>query len=422
MKTGNHIPDKGFLASLGTLMSGTLIAQLAGVLAIPLITRLYTPEEFGLYGLFLSVLMIFTPLSCLRFDQAVVLPDERRRTEQVLQLALLSPFLVAFFGGLFFHLAPDSWYEKLGIDGLQPFKWMIPISVILIGTIQGITVWLLRQERFKAVSINKVSQKLTETGTALALGSHLSHGLLLADLAGRAMMAIVAVGQLVRGGFRWKWYPLPAYLARMKEYKSFPLTNALPSVLDSLSLAMPIFIISASYSEAETGYFNLTRQLLSLPLALVARSASQLLMQRLSEAHREKRALWPEIRRSGSLFTAVILPFSIAVMLLAPLLFGWIFGSEWSESGQYARILALAFGLRFVISPMSIFFTAIDRISLFSAWQLFYFLLVSGLWILAARGMDISTLLKCYLAIELLSYGLLAIAIAWLARQNDRRI
>lgn len=62
--------------NLSTLMSGTVIAQLIGILASPLLSRLYTPSNFGLWGTFLSIVAVITVIASLKYELGIILEEK----------------------------------------------------------------------------------------------------------------------------------------------------------------------------------------------------------------------------------------------------------------------------------------------------------------------------------------------------------
>ena len=80
-----------FARNLLTLGFGTIIAQLIPILASPLLTRLYSPDEFGLFANFLGILSILLVFYTGKFDLAVILP---KQDNEAINIAFLSFFLI----------------------------------------------------------------------------------------------------------------------------------------------------------------------------------------------------------------------------------------------------------------------------------------------------------------------------------------
>ncbi len=56
------------------LLSANVVAQAIGLLVYPILTRLYSPEDFGLLNLFLSIGGVLALLSTAEYQYAIVVP------------------------------------------------------------------------------------------------------------------------------------------------------------------------------------------------------------------------------------------------------------------------------------------------------------------------------------------------------------
>lgn len=173
-------------------------------------------------------------------------------------------------------------------------------------------------------------------------------------------------------------------------------------MFNTLSLLLPIVILNKTFTTQQTGYFDLARMLLILPLSLVTESLSQVILQRFSEYKNQQKSIKKEalnIFLSLSIFSII---FTFIIYSFGEFLFVQIFGNQWIISGEYAKILIWAFALKFIVSPFNITFTAFQRIGILSIWQTIYFLLI--LLLLIMKFDNINHFLYTYLFIELISY------------------
>src|SRR5471032_1350609 len=66
------------------LLSGTGTAQLIPALVAPALTRLYRPEDFGLFAIMYALLAVFAAISCLRYELSIVLPQDEHEALHLL--------------------------------------------------------------------------------------------------------------------------------------------------------------------------------------------------------------------------------------------------------------------------------------------------------------------------------------------------
>ena len=76
------------------LFSGTVIAQALPLAISPILARIYTPEEFGLLTIFLSILTIGNTIVTAKYEVAIYLPRTDKAARYVVKLNLLISLMV----------------------------------------------------------------------------------------------------------------------------------------------------------------------------------------------------------------------------------------------------------------------------------------------------------------------------------------
>ena len=397
------------IKNLGILMTGTILAQMLAMGFQVILRRMYSPEDFGAFAVYMSMIGILATWSSLRYEQVIVLPKEDAKGDSLLGLSLILSVLFSLFIGAI------CWFfshQVLVWTGLAPeyHHWIywLPLSLFLFGTYQALNFYLIRLKWFSLSANNKVVRRGTEGVIQTALGIfHFPIGLLLGDIFGQLSNIIHAGYRIFTTG---KW-PQVFSFTRMKEaahtYKSFPVKNGIPSMLNALSLLLPVLFINRLFDTQTTGYFDLARMVLILPLALITTSLSQVLLQRFTEKKNHNTSIKKEAIGVFISLTLFSLAFGLLIFFLGEFLFGFIFGKSWEIAGLYSKILVWAFALKFIISPFNILFTAFEKIGILFIWQILDFIMILFLsWI---PFHSIEAFLKAYVWIELTSYGLVAI-------------
>jgi O-antigen/teichoic acid export membrane protein len=171
------------------------------------------------------------------------------------------------------------------------------------------------------------------------------------------------------------------------------------------------------YGSEVTGFFDLSRMCLALPLALISVSISQVLFQNLSEKIREKKSIKPLISKTAQMLGIVSLVMIVFGYFLSVPVFKFVFGERWELSGVMTKILIVSYGLKFIVSPLSITFNALEKISVSSMWQVFYFLAIGTLFFL--DRLDLETFLFVYMGIDLVSYGIYFLLLLWQLKKYE---
>jgi len=366
-----------------TLLSGTAIAQLIPLLSTPVLTRMYSPEQFGALAILLAVANPLSLLVCGRYDLTVVLPREDERANLLARLALLLAVGVSLLLGVVLWTVREPLSEIMGGEVAMVPLLAAPLLFLLMGFFQPLNNWLIRKQAFRAMSVNKLVQTTGITLVSLALGWWaFQHGLLVGYLAGWMLYVLFGAMQVRWKGFRFRPLDVAAMREAAKAYRSFPLYNALPAVLNTATLSIPVFLLTRVFDEQVTGQFNLCRQTVFLPLTFFATSFMQVYMQRASSSVAAGERVLPQLQRSIRLLGGLALALVLVLMIGGPWIFALVFGAQWAEAGSYARILAVPIAMQFVVVPLTPLLPALGRIRAYSIWQVCYFASVLALGLL----------------------------------------
>lgn len=133
------LPSGGFLRNVSVLAGGAALAQGLSILAAPLLSRLYAPEDFGVLGVYASLLAIAGVVASLRYELAIPLPEDDAVAGDVLRLALVTCVLISAVAGLVV-LVFGSWLVSvLNAPGLAPYLWLLPLGVLVLGLYQALS-------------------------------------------------------------------------------------------------------------------------------------------------------------------------------------------------------------------------------------------------------------------------------------------
>ena len=405
------------------LMTGTTIAQAIPVAISPLLTRMYSPESFGILTLFISIVAIVSAISNLRFHLAIVQPREDEDAASLVVLSMIAVVSVSLAMGIFVHFWNHDISTFLGNSALGPWLYLTPLSVFFFGLYQSLNYWLTRKQNFKGIASSKITQGLTGGAVQLISGpfSYGPVGL----LAGYVIGQIGALGVAVRRSSLHSEIISNVSLQKIVEngiyYKRMPLYSAPGALLDSASAQLPNLFIVRYFDLISTGFFGLVVRVLNLPLALISGAVGQVALNRLAEYETEQGQLG--LARSFVLKLAftlflIITPFTVLVMNYGDIIFSAIFGHEWSFAGDMAGVLVIAVAIKFVVSPLSSVMALERNVRTGVAWQLLYFCtLVSTLSYFSY--LPLTAFLKVYVFHEVVLYILYFLLIV--TRVNQQR-
>jgi O-antigen/teichoic acid export membrane protein len=340
-----------FARNTAILTLGTAFAQALTILAMPVLSRLYTPADFGLLAIFVAVSSIVATSITLRYETAIILPKQ----EQEAKLLVVLSALLVFVGFIIFlvmaFIMPLSIKKYLGIEILD--DWIIlaiflgvATSLIAIGT-----CWYNRGKLYKKIAILRVAQSSVSVFIAVVLGIWgFATGMMIALLISFAFIALYLIWSMKYLCSRDSSLDL---MEVAKKHSAAPKYLLPTSFLDVATLHLPIFLITAWFSTEAAGQFSMAWKILALPSALVGGAIGQVFHQKFS-------VLWPDATACKKLLTKTWT--TLAVIGVIPMLlvvffgveiFSFFLGNAWAKAGSIASIIAPMLFLMLISSPTS---------------------------------------------------------------------
>jgi len=371
------MPAGSFARNVGVLTGGTAFAQGLTVLALPLLTRLYTPDDFALLAVYVAVIGIITVVSCLRYNIAIPLPEDDDDGLALLAVSLLAATVISAALVLPVLLAPAQTAALLGQPSLAPFLWMVPLGVFLASAYNALQYWASRKKRFGLVTRTRMTRALGGVGTQLGLGvAALSpFGLIL----GHMLYGGLGVVGLARDLWRQdrpalRGLSTARLAAQAAQYRRFPMWSVPEALFNTAGVQLPIILIAAAAAGPEAGFLMLAMRVMGLPMGLVGASVAQVFLVEAPAKLRDG-TLSAFTRRTMWTLLKIGAPPLLAVGVLSPLLFPLVFGTEWARAGWLVAWMTPWFVLQFVASPVSMVLHVTGRQGLAMALQVFGLLL-----------------------------------------------
>jgi len=351
-----NIWENDFFKNVATLISGTTFAQAFSILIYIFLSRIYTDEDFGVFGLYMNILNICIIFSTAKYELAILLPKSERESSNLLGLSGLISLVVSLLLLLIVIPFNAQISRLLGSEEISTWLYYIPLSTLLVGLFTSFRNYSNREKRYKLIAGANIGQSLGNSLMKLLLG------VLIVGAAGLIYGVIFGqlVGFLVFMAFHFhfnshkvSWLKLSEMRRLARQYSLFPRYNMWQGLINNLSGALPVFIFSAFFSTAIAGIYTFGYMILYRPVSLVANAFYQVMFQRFVEKQHHEASILPEvklfIKRTSQVF---ILPF-LLMGIFAPQVFGFLFGADWVEAGRYAQILLPWIFMVSLVMPLS---------------------------------------------------------------------
>ena len=397
------------------LGGGTALGQLLVVMATPVITRLYSPADMGLLGIFMALVGFAGVGVALRYEMPMVSVRDDREAECLLTSSLLLTVPMSLIAGLVLYTMIRN---DLLSYGLLP-GWSAAAAVFLLvltGVFTSLRYWLVRQGKYEIVGRALVFQGFGRASVPVILGlAQIGWiGLLFGEITSR----VLGIGRMLR--VAW-----PAIRSSVRPFSSGYFNSILlrnwkspavllpSSLIDALAAMIPLPIISYLFGTEAAGQFFLVQRLCGLPAGLIATSVADVFHPTIANAHwndpGQVRAI---LRRVTRKLTFASVAIYIPIALFSPFVFGFVFGKEWHETGICMAIISPLSMVSLVVSPVSRLLLVVDKIELKFIFDTVNLLVPnSGIFIMNYFGYGFLSSLGVYIAFSIVAniiyYGLI---------------
>lgn len=372
LKQKLHIGN--FLSNVLILAGGTGLGQLIVVLATPVLTRLYAPEEFGVLTVFISSMGLMVVVAALRYEIAIPLPASSSTAINLTVLStLITTGLSVLLGLVIIPFGPEL-ARRFSVPQLTNYLWFFPVGMWAGGIFQVLSYWHIREKKFKRLTQAKAGQSAFTVAGQLLIGWGQTSAM---GLVGGYILGRIIAGWWLFQSFlqqaRYHFADITTTNLKMAayRYRRFPLISSWSALLNQGGLQAAPLLFAAFFGAQVAGWFGLAQRVAGIPITLVGRSVSQVYLGEASRLRNENPAVMQRLflRTSMKLFIFVGIPMFLAG-LTAPWIFGFIFGEKWRISGWYIVALLPMFLGQIVVYPLSPTLNILERQDLQLIWDI----------------------------------------------------
>lgn len=389
------------------LMTGTSIAQAIPIAVSPILTRLYSPEDFGIYALFLAIMAVVSSIASGRYELAIVLPSDDEDAFNIAALCLLIAAGVSIF--LLLAVLAFGYKIALALETPSLYLWLYVLPlVIFVSALWNVLNYLnTRFQNYTDIAVSQVYRSVTLAVSQILIGwlksgvAGLIFGQLLSSSAanGRLLKKLPAANEL-RQTVNWKDIKKVAI-----RYINFPKYTSWAALTNTVSGSATQILLSILYSVKTLGFYTLTHRALSMPASLIGSAVAQVLLQQASDEKKRAGDVLSIFLKTLAILICVSVPvFAILYLIVEPV-FVFVFGQEWAIAGTFAKILIPLFAVQFVVSPLTIMNVVNERNKLaMGANFIMLSLSVATIYLCALLGATEYEMLKILVAVLLVYY------------------
>jgi O-antigen/teichoic acid export membrane protein len=349
-----NIKITDFARNVLTLMTGSTIAQAILMASTPILTRIYTPDDFGLVAIYVSLASVLSIVATGRYEMAIILAEKQQESDDLTLISIFIATGVAFLSLIIVVVFDRQIINLVANEDIAMWLYFIPISVLAAGLYQSFNYWLNRKKLYRDLSQGRVISSVTNVSTAAAIGFSrvLTNGMVVGSILSNVITATFYGRKVLSHGF----HPnvdknkVSRYLKKYYKLPLFQLPNAL---VDGVRQSVVNIFIGRFFGIEILGFYSLALKMLMLPSALVGGAISQVFYQKLSGMHNNGEITFSFVCRFVLKLLLLSLPFYLLLYYFAIDLFEIFFGKNWAVSGEVVKELMPWFYLMLVSSSIS---------------------------------------------------------------------
>lgn len=390
---------------------GVGAGQLILFASTPLLTRAYTPQEFGVYAVSFAIAGVLATVAALRYDLAIS-SSEESDVSALFAFALCLPLAIV----------PMITMALFAVQQLIAFELPLDTPAVIIATaatamFQAMVLvswsYFARLGRFQTSSMLRIAQPTVFVAAALFLFDSLIFAMLVSWAATILLIICVLVKERslsLRDGI----------LKTATKYRKMSAVSTPMTLLDSLTLAVPVIFIGFAFGDDSAGQYSQVQRLVAAPLMLLSMSISPVFMKYGGDAFREKSPILDVVLRIFKVILSISVLYAIVITITGETIIAIIMGDLWKTDLTFLLLCLIPVAFRACVSPLSGIFALVDRISVGSIWQALYFCTTVLIIFISYEYLDWVGFLILLMAHELVLYLFYLAFILIVARGADK--
>ncbi len=335
---------QGFRLKVLQVAGGTAVAQGLLIMASPILTRLYTPADFGVLVVYVSILALLVIVASLRYEYALPIPADDGEAVNLLAVFLLLVASTTCLASLLLYALQDRILAWMDAPALGPYLWLVPVSICGAGFYQVFNCWAIRKGGYQRIARTKVTQSITQLTLQVCVGSVVKGpvGLLVGDAVGRSN----GTRTLAMLDWRNDWSRLrqvrwAGMWRAVVRFRRFPVISSGTALMNTFNLRIPALLLAIYSGPAVAGCFALAQRVFALPSSVIGESVAQVYFGEVALlAKRDAGGLMVLFRGTLRRMFLLGLPIMLIAMASGWFLFPLIFGRNWREAGIFVVALA----------------------------------------------------------------------------------
>lgn len=349
----SRIKRSNLFINISQLAIGSLIAQLFVLVASPILTRLFSPEELGSYSLVVTFISLFSPVICGRYELSIVTSNDEKEVLELIKVCFVITIILSFVATIIYVYFIN--FNNLGMKQVEFTSILIFPILLLFGVGNILSAYNNRKQQYKLMSKVYIIRSLGQNCFMIISGllNFGIIGLTFSQLFGAGLGLKLQANELIKRIKEFKEINNSNLIKVVRKYKDQFFFSFPAQLVNSSSYTILNFFIAFLFGLEILGFYSMAFRILTLPLTLISQNVSKVFFQKASEEFTNTGMYYLTVKRVLWFLTCIAVPMVIILIALGPWVFTILFGKSWSETGVYVQLLAPMYGVRLVVSSLS---------------------------------------------------------------------
>ena len=335
------------------MLTSISIAQFIPIIITPLLTQYFTPQDFGIYGLYISICSIFGVVAGGKYDVAIMLPKRKIDALNIFTISILIAFLFSIFSFSILNIFNETLFRITDSDLLKKYYFIIPFSIFLISINQSIVVWFNRKKNYNLIANQNVLKSGSNSGSSLILGiKSVNFGLIIGNVISLIIISCFNIYNFLKD-VDFSLIRIKVMRKNFEKYIDFLKFSSISNLFNSFSNIGMTTLIIIFFGPKIAGLYFLAEKLIAIPISFITSSVSQVYFQEASKLfHANKLELLQLTNKIQKNIFFILFPFLMICTFFGEEVFS-ILGKEWGEAGTILRYFTVFILLKNIYSPIS---------------------------------------------------------------------
>lgn len=377
---GKGLKDKILFLISGSLVkntlkltSGSIINYIIPFVTTPILTRLYTPDSYGDWGVFSSIISILSVFVCGGYENAIVEEQDKKKRNNISRVCLYVSFFVNL---ILLTLIIILSALKINILNIQNIIFLLPLYLFLTGIVSILQNYANANSQYGNLAFAQIVAGLTLGGFRILFGMlNVDNGLVYGAII--SLVCVAAYMMYKDSSILLNQISLKKKQVRsiIIQYKNYPLYDAPSSFTIFLSNNIPVLLLVNFFDKALLGGYTMVLQLLLLPMSFIGSNMGRVFFQQASRDKNSTKTISKQVYKiSYSLGLAVIVFFVIG----GDVFLYWFLGPNWKMAGEYGLYLSLWAFFTIMYAPLKPIYRVLSKQSVQMKLMVISFIVQTG--------------------------------------------